>query len=666
MDGRCTCGKRDCGSPGKHPRTIRGVKDASNDPAVVAEWARTWPETNWGLACGRESNVVVIDIDQKSGGFSSIDEYESNRRHGPLPQTLVALTGGGGRHLFFTYPATQVGNRVNWLSGVDVRSDGGYVILPPGTHISGGRYTWHNFQDVVIEQLPADVAQDIINKAGGAAGTVDQADITNVAGIFDGIPEGKRDDTLFRWASRLRRQHETDSDGGRAAVTLLVMAAAQKANFPKEEAVKCIESAFKQDHRDLWEMPEAADEIERRVGERLLQLKVDREARRRLDSADAPAGIGEWDGLLSELDFPEEDDFLVADLIPYEGHVLFSAEKKAGKTTAALNLAKSLLTGEPFIGAKETKKIGGRVGFMNFEVSGRQFKKWASEHGIDPSRLYAVNRRGMANPLAYGDSRTELAAELKRLAVEVLIIDPFLKAFTGRDENSSSEVNEWLTMVEAFAVEAGIRNVVLIAHAGKTGETARGSSALEGWPDSIIRLSVNDKTGDRYIKAFGRDVYLEKTKLSFDQGTRTLSVADGGGKSEDMAIANRYAVLNEFGKAPFTFTKTSLAKKMPGNYQKNLPAAGEIIDKLADQGLLAAKANGQGTTYTLTNLPPELLRQAEYDPTPERQEIEREPEHRPGPEVLPAAVVDHFTEEGRDGPNVWHPVRKPRDGAGQP
>jgi putative DNA primase/helicase len=259
MDGKCTCGKRDCGSPGKHPRTRQGVKDASNDPAVVAEWHRSWPETNWGLACGKESNVIVIDIDQKSGGFGSIDEYEGSRRLGPLPTSLISLTGGGGRHLFYSYPAgLTVGNRVNWLPGVDVRSDGGYVILPPGTHVSGGTYRWHNFQDVTLSEMPADVAGDITNKtnASGQSMATPDMDLTNVAGIVEGLREGSRDDTLFRWACRLRRQHAGDADGGRAAVTVLIMAAAQRANFPKEEAVKCIESAFKQDHTDEMEEKE--------------------------------------------------------------------------------------------------------------------------------------------------------------------------------------------------------------------------------------------------------------------------------------------------------------------------------------------------------------------------------------------------------------------------
>jgi RecA-family ATPase len=346
----------------------------------------------------------------------------------------------------------------------------------------------------------------------------------------------------------------------------------------------------------------------------MLLMKIEREARRRIDSADAPAGVGAQDGLLSAiLELPEEPDFLVEDLVPYEGNVLISAQMKAGKTTLGLNLAKSLLTGEKFLGAKTVQRVAGRVGFMNYEVSARQFGQWAVKHGIDPQRLYTVNRRGQRNPLSYEDSRAELAAELKAHQVEVLIIDPFLKAFSGADDNSASEVDAWLSDIEAFAFEAGIRNIVLIAHAGKTGETTRGSSALEGWPDSIIRLSVNDKTQERYIKAFGRDVYLEKTKLAFDLGTKTLSLAgEVVTADKEQEAANRLQVLTTLGAPPFEFTKTSLAKAMPGNYKTNITTAEALIDELEGQNLLTAKTNGKGTTYTLTNLPPELLRQAAY------------------------------------------------------
>ncbi len=39
----CTCGKSDCSSVGKHPRTAHGVKDATTDEAVIRSWWRRWP-----------------------------------------------------------------------------------------------------------------------------------------------------------------------------------------------------------------------------------------------------------------------------------------------------------------------------------------------------------------------------------------------------------------------------------------------------------------------------------------------------------------------------------------------------------------------------------------------------------------------------------------------
>lgn len=250
IDGRCTCSEgKNCNSPGKHPRISNGVKGATDDPAVVHEWARTWPETNWGLACGSDSEIVVIDIDAGHGGFESIDEYEEI--NGPLPKTLQSTTGGGGRHLFYAYHGTQVGNRTNWLPGVDVRSKGGYVILPPGTHRSGARYRWDNFEDAVITELTPELERDLMSKAGSSTAN----DIPSTSDlVLNGVAEGKRDDTIFRWACKMRRNFAQEPDEGRSTIEFLAKEAARKSNFPEDQAMKCVASAFKQDHSTSIEL----------------------------------------------------------------------------------------------------------------------------------------------------------------------------------------------------------------------------------------------------------------------------------------------------------------------------------------------------------------------------------------------------------------------------
>ena len=140
--GRCSCGKAECNSPGKHPRTRRGLKDASTESGVIERWWSQWPTANVGIRTGAVSGIVVIDIDPRHGGDDSLAALI--REHGELPPTAEALTGGGGQHLIFQHPGGTIGNRAGLLIGIDVRGDGGYIVAPPSNHVAGGRYRWRD------------------------------------------------------------------------------------------------------------------------------------------------------------------------------------------------------------------------------------------------------------------------------------------------------------------------------------------------------------------------------------------------------------------------------------------------------------------------------------------------------------------------------------------
>lgn len=153
--GACSCSEgASCGNPGKHPRVATGFRAATNDRAQLTAWHQRWPECNWGLACGA-SGVVVVDIDPRNGGDDSLADLE--RAHGKLPSTTTALTGGGGQHYMFSADGHTVPSRV-LAPGVDLKADGGYVVLPPGTHASGGTYRWDaggHPNDVAPAPVPA-------------------------------------------------------------------------------------------------------------------------------------------------------------------------------------------------------------------------------------------------------------------------------------------------------------------------------------------------------------------------------------------------------------------------------------------------------------------------------------------------------------------------------
>ena len=138
----CSC-EQDCGaSAGKHPRTRHGLNEASKNPDRIWRWWRRWPDANVGIRTGRESGLVVLDVDVRHGGDASLATLEAT--YDRLPRTLTALSGGGGKHLYFRHPGQRIPNcaQLGGFSGLDVRADGGYIVAPPSLHQSGQRYTW--------------------------------------------------------------------------------------------------------------------------------------------------------------------------------------------------------------------------------------------------------------------------------------------------------------------------------------------------------------------------------------------------------------------------------------------------------------------------------------------------------------------------------------------
>ena len=155
---RCSCGRRDCASPAKHPfgRLVQeGLQDASKDPEAIASWFGQG-QLNIGIATGAVSGIIALDVDPRHDGDQTLAALE--REHGPLPPTWRFLTGGGGEHILFRYPGRPLPNSAGEIGpGIDVRGDGGYIVAPPSEHISGGRYAVsvdHHPDEVKLADLP--------------------------------------------------------------------------------------------------------------------------------------------------------------------------------------------------------------------------------------------------------------------------------------------------------------------------------------------------------------------------------------------------------------------------------------------------------------------------------------------------------------------------------
>lgn len=149
-DGICTCYKgSQCRSPGKHPITRNGLKDASAAIDQVEGWWMETPDANLGLLTGASTGLVVLDVDPRHGGDVSLLALQ--REFGPLPKTLRVKTGGDGEHYYFRHPGHELRNKTDIRKGLDLRGDGGYIVAPPSIHASQKNYLWDGECDQLAE-----------------------------------------------------------------------------------------------------------------------------------------------------------------------------------------------------------------------------------------------------------------------------------------------------------------------------------------------------------------------------------------------------------------------------------------------------------------------------------------------------------------------------------
>ena len=213
VDGKCTCGNPDCGNPGKHPlydkETLpHGLKNATTDPKQVSSWWEKWPGANIGAATGKKT-FIVLDVDGPEG-TASLKALEE--QYGKLPETVTSITGGNGKHVFFKAPEKEIIRNSASKVGkhIDIRGDGGYIVMPPSDHKSGNKYQWEKGRDPDSVEM-ALMPPWLVDLANGkpkkneivpckqllSAVTVD---------VTKEIPSGRRNDVLFRHGCSLRRK----------------------------------------------------------------------------------------------------------------------------------------------------------------------------------------------------------------------------------------------------------------------------------------------------------------------------------------------------------------------------------------------------------------------------------------------------------------------------
>ncbi len=185
-----------------------------------------------GVVCGQSSGITVIDLDVKNGnnGMESLE-----MRGISLPNTWEALTPSGGRHRFFAYnPA--LGNLVGVLAGVDIRNDGGFIVLSPTAFPDGKEYEWLSDQ-APWEWTLAELPQSFIHLC--------QTDKKKPLQVPEMIRMGERNDVLYKMACSMRAKGHSEPE----ILAALTVANQERCQEPleAEELSLLVKSAGKKD-----------------------------------------------------------------------------------------------------------------------------------------------------------------------------------------------------------------------------------------------------------------------------------------------------------------------------------------------------------------------------------------------------------------------------------
>lgn len=209
----------------KEPATTHGRDDWCDDADSVARQFREVERSmqanyfeydghwcNVGIVCGQPSrNLLVIDIDRHEGGadgFATLAEWE--RDHGPLPETVTSITGGGGKQLFYLVDRVVTG-RANSALGVDLRYNN-YVVAPPSIHPGTGEaYEWSvSPDDMDVARADANVnafVDHLLDWVGGSSSAGASGDYEPP----ESLGHGERNDGLFRYGCHLRGRGADDA-----------------------------------------------------------------------------------------------------------------------------------------------------------------------------------------------------------------------------------------------------------------------------------------------------------------------------------------------------------------------------------------------------------------------------------------------------------------------
>jgi hypothetical protein len=219
-----------------------------------------------------------------------VDRADLIAQCGEIPSTAEQITGGGGRHVFFHYSGGPVPKTL--APGIELKGDGGYVIVAPSVHRSGNPYRWDGITGPKALLHLAEAPPWLAERISSCSTNVPVERSRPQPGK---IREGQRNDTLFRLGCSLRSKGFSE--------------AAIRAALIEENRVRC--------------SPALPDDEVRRIAASASKYELGADT-----APDAPRGLGGLD--VSAVRTPAEALAVLNTLSLWKGRIRWQAFRRRG------------------------------------------------------------------------------------------------------------------------------------------------------------------------------------------------------------------------------------------------------------------------------------------------------------------------------------------------
>lgn len=462
-------------TPGDKKPLVKWRDESTTNVEQLAAWCERWPAANVGIDC-EKSGLYVIDLDGEAGR----EAWRELAKNHTMPDTIEAITGGGGAHIYCQLPNGDWTNTAGKLAEhIDTRGAGGYVVGPSSLHPSGNLYTWQPGKDpesAKLAPLP-DWIKDTLQAPekppeapqkpykGNLGPNVDKW----LSQALTEAHQGSRNDWGLWLACQLR--DDGISQGEALGLPYPERVTQGKERYSRKEWEATVKSVYSKPARDPA----------RGAGGAMSNVSFSSPPMPEDDQGEAkpPATWADIDGVLGPIEWAW-DGWLPKGML-----TILAGESGGGKSSLALRLAACFLRRDPW---PDGTKFDGDLGAVLWcEAEAAQAinldraKKW----GLPIKKIYTP----LDNPLQdwrldNPDFLGKLASKAMLPEVRFIVVDS-LRGATGGDENSS-ELGNKVMWLAALARDCG-KPILLTHHLRKRGifdldginqDRLRGSSAI--------------------------------------------------------------------------------------------------------------------------------------------------------------------------------------------